>query len=84
MNRGHRLSPHRRTSEPTPCDGRAITVVPGLPSLAARGTLGAAWVSVRPSDSDPNDPAATALVELRTADGVPLVTADGHYLGTVN
>lgn len=55
-----------------------------FPSLAARSALGCAWVIVRPGDSDPNDPAATALIELRTADGLLLVTADGNYLGTQN
>lgn len=34
--------------------------------------------------SDASDPAVTPLVELKTADGIFLVTADGNYLGTEN
>ena len=56
--------------------------MPIFPSLVSRGALGDTWVSVRPSDSDPNDPDASALIELVTADGELLATADGHYLGT--
>jgi len=42
--------------------------MPLFPSLAVRSALGCAWVTARAGDSDANDPAATALIELRTAD----------------
>jgi len=32
--------------------------------------------------SNPNDPNVTDLFEIKSSDGVLLVTADGNYLGT--
>jgi hypothetical protein len=34
-----------------------------------------------PSGGDPNDPNVSATIELCAADGTPLVTADGNYIG---
>lgn len=52
-----------------------------FPSLINRGALAGCWAQVH-DFTDPSDPEITVPIEIKTADGTFLVTADGNYLAT--
>ena len=55
-----------------------------FPSLINRGALAGCWARTASDSggSDPSDPEVTAAIEIKSADGILLVTADGNYLAT--
>lgn len=52
-----------------------------FPSLIHRGALAGCWAQASNFD-DPTDPEVTVPIEIKSADGILLITADGNYLAT--